>query len=164
MISSPHQTVLVSCRAHLKKKFSEQEETKDNIIAIDWHMPTALKPMFYAIAVGKTRYSYNLIKKSKVFAVNFMPFSKKDEVLYCGRNSGETIDKFKETGLHKEEADTIDCPRINEALGYLECEVVSEIETGDHVIFVGKALKHEQKKEGKRIFHLDDNNFITLEG
>ena len=73
------------------------------------------------------------------------------------------MDKFKESGLHKEEAETIDCPRITEALGYLECEVINQIETGDHILFVGKITKSNQKSEGKRVFHTEGDNFKTIE-
>ena len=160
---NPRQTILVSCRAHLKKRFSEHEEIKDNIITLDWHMQTSFKPFLYAISIGKTRYSLGLIRESKVFVVNFMPINLKDKVLFCGTNSGETIDKFQVSGLHKEESESIDCPRIVEALGYLECEVFSEVETGDHILFIGKVIKSSLKKEGKRIFHTDDDFTTTVD-
>jgi len=158
---NPRQTVLVSCRANLRKRFSEHEEVKDNIITLDWHMQTSFQPMLYAISVGKTRYSLELIKKSKVFVVNFMPANLKDKALFCGRNSGEAIDKFSASGLHKEEANSIDCPRVVEAVGYLECEVISEVETGDHVIFIGKVIKSHLKKDAKRVFHITGDSFTT---
>ncbi|GAG63020.1 unnamed protein product, partial [marine sediment metagenome] len=58
------------------------------------------------------------------------------EILYCGRHSGKTLDKFKETGFEKEEAETINCPRIKQALGYLECKVEKETEVADHFLFI----------------------------
>jgi len=62
------------------------------------------------------------------------------------------MDKFKESGLTKEEADNIDCVRIKEAIGYHECEVVNEVDAGDHTIFIGKVVNSELKKETKRLF------------
>lgn len=148
----PRQVVLVTSRAAVKTKLSLKKEVKDNIFTLSWHSPVSFKPELYAIIVGKERFSYKLIYESKVFVVNFMPYELKDKVLYCGRISGEHVDKFKETGLTKEEAETIDCCKIKQALGYLECEVINEVEAGDHVIFIGKILKTALKKEGKRIF------------
>lgn len=161
-ITAPRQTVLVSCRATVKDKFTGEEKQKDNIIALDWHMPTSFNPEFYAISVGKTRFSCDMIRKSNCFAVNFMPFSLKDKVLFCGRNSGENVDKFKEAGLTKQEADKIDCPRIKEAAAFIECEVMSEIDTGDHIIFVGKVLNSKLNNYEKRIFHTEGDNFTTM--
>lgn len=160
-IYNPRQTILVTCRGTAKNKFTSKEEVKDNIITLDWHTPISFNPFLYAISIGKTRFSLNIIKNSKVFIVNFMPFELKKEVLYCGRNSGEHIDKFKEAGLTKEESEKLDCCRIKEAIAYLECEVVNEIEAGDHIIFIGKVINSYEKEEKKRLFHIEGNNFTT---
>ena len=150
-ITNPKQTILLTCRA----------KGKDNVITLDWHTLLSFKPMMYAVSIGKTRFSFNLVKSSKVFVVNFMSKDFEKEVLFCGRNSGKVLDKFKETGLEKEEAETIDCPRIKQALGYLECKVEKEIEVGDHVLFIAKVSKAELKEKGKRIFHLFEDKFTT---
>ncbi|MBU0461000.1 MAG: flavin reductase family protein, partial [Nanoarchaeota archaeon] len=133
---------------------------KDNIFTLAWHCPISFEPMMYGISVGKDRYSLGLIRTGKVFVVNFMPFEKATEVLFCGRHSGKHTDKFKESGLMKEEADNIDCPRIKEALGYLECEVTDEFDLGDHVFIVGKVLKAKSLR-GQRVFYAGDNQFTT---
>lgn len=150
-VTNPKQTILLTCRA----------EGKDNIIALDWHTILSFEPRMYAVSIGKTRFSFNLIKSSKVFVVNFMSKDFEKEVLFCGQNSGKTLDKFKETGLEKEEAETIDCPKIKQALGYLECKVEKEIEVGDHVLFIAKVSKAEIKENGKRLFHLLGDKFTT---
>ncbi len=160
---NPRQTVLVTCRDSIKDKFTEEVTVKDNIIVLDWHMPLSFDPFLYAISIGKKRFSLDLIKKSKVFAVNFMPLHLEEDVLFCGRNSGEHLDKFKETNLTKEEAKKIECPRIKQALAYLECEVIQEVETGDHILFIGKVLNSDENNKGKRIFHVEDDNFTTTQ-
>ncbi len=159
IITNPRQTVLVTCRSQVK--VLNKEIVKDNIITLDWHMPTSFKPEIYAISVGKTRFSMELIRKSKVFVVNFMPYSFKDAVLRCGRVSGKHVDKFEDTGLTKVETEKLDCPRIKEAVAWLECEVIGELETGDHIIFIGKVVNSELMKKEKRVFHLDGDNFTT---
>jgi flavin reductase (DIM6/NTAB) family NADH-FMN oxidoreductase RutF len=150
-VVNPRQTILVTARY----------EGKDNIITLDWHMPVSFSPPLYAIAVGKNRFSHDLIKNSKVFVVNFMPFELKDKVLFCGRNSGKDIDKFKEAELKKEESEKIDCPRLKDAIGFLECKVVKEIDAGDHTIFIGVILNQKLKTKKKRLFHTYGDNFTT---
>ena len=150
-LSNPRQTILVTTRYN----------NKDNIITLDWHTPLSFEPMLYAIAVGKSRFSLNLIKNSKVFAVNFMPYSKKEEVLFCGRHSGQFKNKFKEAKLEKEECQTIDCPAIKDSCNYLECEVINEIKMGDHILFIGKVAKFKNNKNTKRLFHISGDNFTT---
>lgn len=150
-ITNPRQTILLTCRW----------KGEDNIMTLDWHTPLSFEPMMYTVSIGKTRFSLNLIKESKVFVVNFMSKDFEKEILYCGRHSGKTLDKFKETGLEKEEAETIDCPRIKQALGYLECKVEKEIEVGDHILFIARVTRADLKQRGKRLFHLFDDKFTT---
>jgi len=160
-ITNPRQTILLTCRA----------EGKDNVMTLDWHTPLSFEPMMYAVSIGKTRFSLNLVRSSKVFVVNFMSRDFEKEILFCGRHSGKTTDKFKETGLEKEEAKTIDCPRIKRALGYLECKVEKEIEVGDHILFIDRVTQAKLKPTptrhppqwplGKRLFHLFEDKFTT---
>ena len=62
------------------------------------------------------------------------------------------LDKFEMCGLTEVEAKAVDGVRIKEASGYLECEVINEVDAGDHIIFVGKVLNSEEKSDGKRLF------------
>lgn len=150
-LSNPLQTILLTSRA----------SGKDNVMTLDWHMPLSFQPMMYAVSIGKTRFSLNLIRKSKIFVINFMSKDFEKEILYCGRHSGKNFDKFKETGLEKEKAKKINCPRIKQALGYLECKVEKEIEVGDHVLFIARVIHAELKKQDKRLFHLFADKFTT---
>jgi flavin reductase (DIM6/NTAB) family NADH-FMN oxidoreductase RutF len=150
-IANPRQVILVTSRW----------QEKDDIITLAWHTPLSFEPMMYAICIGKKRYSLELIRKSGVFVVNFISKDFEKEVLFCGSISGKKVDKFKETIFEKEEAETINCPRIKQALGYLECEVKKEIEVGDHILFIGEVKKAELKKVDKRLFHLSGDDFTT---
>ena len=159
-ITNPRQTILVSCRG--KASVLGREVAKDNIITLSWHMPTSFEPMMYAIAIGKTRFSAKLIQQSRVFCVNFVPLSMEKEASYCGRNSGEHVDKFEEKNILKEECEKINCPRLKEAIGFMECEVVNEVEAGDHIIFIGEVLYSELKDESaKRLFQKGGTDFTT---
>ena len=159
-IVNPRQTVLITSKAEID--YFGKKIVKDNVLAIDWHTPLSFSPMMYAFSVSKNRFSYELIKKSKVFVVNFMPHKHEKAVLHCGRNSGRHSDKFAEAGLTKEKSNKVDCPRVKEALAHLECEVFQEIETGDHVLILANILDMEEKSEDKRIFHITGNDFGTI--
>jgi len=150
-LTNPRQTILLTCRW----------KGKDNIMTLDWHTPLSFEPMMYAVSIGKTRFSLNLVRSSKVFVVNFMSKDFEKEILFCGRNSGKNIDKFKETNFEKEEAETIDCPRIKQALGYLECKVEKEVEVGDHILFIARVTKTDLKQKARRLFHLFADKFTT---
>ncbi len=128
-LTGPRQMILVTSRAKINNR------VYDNIMAVAWHMPTSFNPFLYSISIAKKRFSYKLIKKSKVFCVNFMPASLKKEIIFCGSCSGSKVNKFERCKLEKIECKYINCSRIKQALGFLECKIIREIETGDHVIF-----------------------------
>ncbi len=151
-VTDPRQTVLVTCR----------DKGKDNIITLSWHSPVSFKPQLYCIMVAFARFSHDMIKNSKAFCVNFMSIDDEEKVAFCGTESGRDMDKFKEADLGKEECKKIGCPRIKEALGYLECKVVNEVKAGDHTIFIGEVVASKSIKGGKRIFQ-DGAGFTTTE-
>ncbi len=158
-LTNPRQTVIITCRSKVDVLGKSAE--KDNAITVDWHMPVSLDPQMYAISIGKGRFSAGMIHDSGVFVVNFVPFEMKESAAYIGRHSGEHEDKISAAGLKAEEAQAVDCPRISGALGYAECEVVNEIEAGDHIIFIGKIVSSNLQKEGKRLFHIWKDEFTT---
>ncbi len=121
-----------------------KETDKDNLMTIDWVMPLSKEPMMCAIAVKKNRFTYQILKKSNVFILNLMDSSKKKQVRYCGENSGEFLDKFAKTGLTRIEGKTIHCCAIKEAIARYECEIIDEIQTGDHSLFIAKISDSEE--------------------
>jgi len=69
------------------------------------------------------------------------------EVLYCGRNSGKNVDKFKITKLTPLPANLVRPPIIKECVGFIECQVINKVKVGDHTVFFGKVLDCYVKKE-----------------
>ena len=124
---------------------------KDNIITVSWHMPVSFEPELYAISIGKQRFSAEIISRSKAFVINLIPYTLKEAAIFCGTHTGKHIDKYSEAKLTMEEAKTIDCGRIKEASAYIECEVVDEVEAGDHIIYIGKVVEKEEKEHSKRL-------------
>ena len=160
-LTNPVQTILVTSRHRVVSRFSGLEDDKDDIITLDWHTTVSFNPMKYAIVIAKKHFSYNLIHESKVFIVNFISHKLKNAAMYCGKNSGEHLDKFKESGLTKEQGEWVDCPRIKEALAYLECEVAQEIDVGENVIFIGNVVGRVTKADDKRLLHHVQDKYTT---
>ena len=57
----PRQVILVTSRAEVKSRFSTKHEKKDNIMTLSWHTPLSFNPELYAIIIGKSRFSYQLV-------------------------------------------------------------------------------------------------------
>ncbi len=157
-IPNPRHVILITSRG--KARIMGKEQEKDNVMAADWHTQVSFSPLMWAISVGKERFTAKLIQQSRCFCINFMPYSAKDTIIKAGSTSGELKDKFKELGLEKEECEKIDCIRIKECTGFIECEVENIVEAGDHFIFIGKVLL-QKVADDKRLIHITGNRFTT---
>jgi flavin reductase (DIM6/NTAB) family NADH-FMN oxidoreductase RutF len=142
---APRQVVLVTAR----------HDGVDNVWPIDWHVPLSLEPELYGITGTRSGFGTGVIRASGTFVVNFVPAAWEELILLCGRTSGRDTDKFASTGLLKEEAESIDAPRLKDALGCLECRVEQTIEVGDHTLFVGRVHQAVYRANAPRLHHLD---------
>ena len=159
----PRHTVLVSCA---------DKTGRANIITLAWSMPTSINPPLIVVSIASKRYSYSLIEETKEFVVNVPTMDIVKETLFCGRRSGRTYDKFKETGLTPLPAKMVQPPIIKECVAHLECKLQQQITIGDHTLFIGRVLtayankgvfdeKFDVKKV-KPIYHMGGDDFVTL--
>ncbi len=158
-IFNPRQVALITTKG--REKIGISRDLREDVVTIIWHTPLSINPLMYAIVLGKKHFSTQLIQDSKCFAVNFMPASAKDVVAFCGKHSGRDIDKFKSCCLARFPCKRIDCSRLSSAVAYLECQVLSEVDVGDHILFIGKVLHSETFSNEKRLYHSCDDAFTT---
>lgn len=150
-------------------------EEKDNITPIAWNTPVSKEPPLIAVAIGPERFIYELIQKSKEFAVNLPTLEILEEVYFCGKNSGRDVNKFEKTGLTREKAKFISAPLIKECIANLECKVDGIYPTGDHHLIIGRVLRAIVEEEvfdeylkvdlktAKTIHHLGGSMFTIPE-
>jgi flavin reductase (DIM6/NTAB) family NADH-FMN oxidoreductase RutF len=113
---------------------------RGNIIALGWKMRTSFTPPIFAVSVGKTRYSHELILDAGEFVLAFPGESSAKDVLYCGTHSGRTVDKFAVTGFTPLEGSIVRPPIIKECVANFECRLTGTLFTGDHTIFAGEVV------------------------
>ncbi len=113
---------------------------KSNIITVAWTGIINTNPPKVYISVRPTRYSYKLIKESREFVINLTNIKLSKATDWCGVKTGEKIDKFKEMGLHKEKANFVKCPLIEESPVSVECKVTEIKELGTHHMFIADVL------------------------
>lgn len=161
----PMQTVLVSCN---------DSEGNTNIITLAWHTPISRNPPLYGISISPKRYSYALIKKSKEFVINFMPYSSVEAADYCGTHSGRSTDKVCQTGLTLISSQKLSTPLIKEGYAHLECTLVKTSSLGDHTLFVGQVIavsadEHAFQNDLLRtdrihpLYYIGQNAYTTLD-
>jgi len=143
--TTPRQVVLITTR----------HEGADNVWPVDWHVPLSFVPDLYGIALNGNSYGAQLVRGSGVFVVNFVPATWENAIFLCGNVSGRNVDKFAAAGLSKEEAESVDAPRLAGSLGALECKVRQTIEVGDHTLFVGEVSHKVLREDAPRLHHVD---------
>jgi len=119
---------------------AKDPQGKFNPITLGWAMPTSGSPPMWAISVGKTRYSLEAIRSAGEFVLAFPSERQEKEALLFGTRSGRDTDKLAEAGAATRPASEIDAVLLDDAVANLECRLVGELESGDHVIFVGRVV------------------------
>lgn len=111
-----------------------------NIITVAWAGIINTHPPRVSISVRPTRHSYGLIKESREFVINLTTADLVAAADYCGIYTGAKVDKFAQTGLHKEPAQQVACPLISESPLCLECKVIDIQPQGTHDLFLAEVV------------------------
>jgi flavin reductase (DIM6/NTAB) family NADH-FMN oxidoreductase RutF len=133
---------------------------KDNIMAASWVFPLSMDPPLFGVSVSGKRYSCDLIREGKAFGINLPDPVLEEATVICGRNTGRDADKFEKATLTRDEGAKV--PLIKECPVSIECELVDEVETGDHVLFVGKAIDVRKRAEAKGLYQVKGLEFTSL--
>lgn len=137
---------------------------KSNIMTVAWTGIQNTNPAIVYISVRPERYSYNLIKETKEFAINLTTKELAYATDWCGVKSGAKVDKFKEMKLTKQKANFVKCPLIEESPVSIECKVIEIKELGSHHMFVAEVLSidaDEKYIDEKGAFDISKCNLIA---
>lgn len=137
---------------------------KSNIITVAWTGIINTNPAMVYISVRPTRYSYKLIKEQKEFVINLTTEKLAKATDWCGVKTGEKVDKFKEMKLHKEKANFVKAPMIQESPVSVECRVKEIKELGSHHMFIAEVLAihaNEDYIDSKGAFDISKCNLIA---
>ena len=118
-----------------------------NIITIAWTGIVNSHPPMTYISVRPERYSYGIIKESGEFAINLTTSELARQADHLGIHTGRKINKFKVSGLTKEEASVISCPLIAESPLSLECRVTEIKPLGSHDMFLAEIVAVDANEE-----------------
>ncbi|WP_430786473.1 flavin reductase family protein [Virgibacillus flavescens] len=113
-------------------------EGNANIMAAGWHSYISFNPPIYGVAIGRERYTYDLVKKAGNFAINFLPAEKAKFIQQTGVYSGDSMDKFSKGKMLFDQGITIDSPILRDAYVAYECKTMDVNSYGDHDWFVGE--------------------------
>jgi flavin reductase (DIM6/NTAB) family NADH-FMN oxidoreductase RutF len=109
-----------------------------NLITLEWFMRTSIQPPMFAISVGHTRYSHECLLESRYFNLVFPSAAMKPLCAMAGSTSGRDVDKLERGKVEYMQGRLHKLPVPKDAVAVFECEVTSQVRSGDHTIFVGE--------------------------
>ena len=127
---------------------------KPNAIAIAWSSPLSAHPPLIGILIAPSRHSFHLLRDQRDFVIAVPSRDLANEVLYVGSHSGKTENKFENCGLTAISADLVAAPLVEECPINIECKLRDEVQTGDHSLFIGEAVKT----------HIKDDSYVDVWG
>jgi flavin reductase (DIM6/NTAB) family NADH-FMN oxidoreductase RutF len=104
-----------------------------------WVMQVSFDPLLLALSINPRHSSFAVLKRGGVFSVNVLGAAQIDLAKHFGQpapsgNKLAGIDwSARKTGA----------PVLNEALAYVDCEVVALYPAGDHQLVVGRVVQAE---------------------
>jgi flavin reductase (DIM6/NTAB) family NADH-FMN oxidoreductase RutF len=128
-----------------------------NVMPVGWSMIASGSPLLYAVAINARHHTTRLIRETREFVVVAPSASMGPATLYCGTHSGRDGDKVGPSGLQLVPATSVQVPLLEGAVYNLECVLHTEVETGDHVLFVGEVVAaHLDEDAGQRLMNFGD--------
>ena len=106
-----------------------------------WWTQLSIKPLLIGVAIAPERYTYKLIKKSRIFAINILDYKYVEKTPYLGDASERFFrNKIARAGFHVVPGRSTGAPIVEEASAALELKLRDIIRTGDHDLFVGEVV------------------------
>jgi flavin reductase (DIM6/NTAB) family NADH-FMN oxidoreductase RutF len=113
---------------------------RDNAMTAAWHSSISLRPPIYGVAVTSKRFTYQLIRESREFGVNFISLGKASLAAAIGGTSGQQMDKFEKFSIKKEKPLKTAVPILQDAYAAYECKLLDNKPYGDHIWIVGEIV------------------------
>ncbi len=134
---------------------SVDENSKPNGMIAGWNMKCSIDPPLFAVSLSKNGYTRKLIRESGEFVVAVPNKELEEAVVFFGSVSGSSVDKFSETGIETEKAENLKSPLIKKATINFECRLYKEVDSGDHIVFIGEILAAYVNKEKKVLLNME---------
>jgi flavin reductase (DIM6/NTAB) family NADH-FMN oxidoreductase RutF len=108
-----------------------------NGMTASWVSQVSLNPLLLMVSIAPPRYTHDLIKESRIFAINVLTGDQVDLGKRFGYKSGRKVDKFADLGYITAKTGA---PILPQAYAYFDLKLVDAFPAGDHTLFVGEVL------------------------
>lgn len=122
----------------------------------NWVTQAAFDPPMVAVAVENTAKTIGMIRDSHHFAVNVLRQGQRELAGKLGRTSVQAPHKLK--GVKTKPAPGSGTPVLTEALGWVECRLITTLPAGDHTLALGEVIEAGVEHEDEPLT-LEDAGF-----
>jgi flavin reductase (DIM6/NTAB) family NADH-FMN oxidoreductase RutF len=109
-----------------------------NAFTANWVSQVSFDPPLVVVSVENASVSLPIIRDSGHFAVHVFGDEQRDLAGTLGKTFARHPEKL--AGLTFQPGDT-GCPRLLDTLGWVECEVVNEMSSGDSTLVLGRVIE-----------------------
>ncbi len=117
-----------------------------SIMTVNWLTQCSFEPPMLALAVEGDSHSRQVIEASRAFALNLYESGQRELAGGLGRTFGKHPEKIAEVAWRPGPA--TGSPLLENALGWVECKIVSSMPAGDHILFVAEVVDVGLNHEG----------------
>jgi flavin reductase (DIM6/NTAB) family NADH-FMN oxidoreductase RutF len=110
-----------------------------------WVQQAGFDPPMLTVAIGSARYVADWVAETGRFTLNQLPQGSKPLIRHFGRGFAPGVDAFEGLALRDEAQGG---PVLAGAMAYLDLEVAGEIASGDHRVFLARAIAGAVFPEG----------------
>jgi flavin reductase (DIM6/NTAB) family NADH-FMN oxidoreductase RutF len=109
-----------------------------NLMTCSWVTQLALDPKIVGVSVERTAVTHGLVRKSRSFSLSLI--ARDDRTIVRRFVKPVTHDREAQTlaGFPYRDAPVTGAPVLRQALAYLDCRVVTEVDLGSHTLFAGE--------------------------
>ncbi len=126
-----------------------------NLMTHNWAVQVAVRPKLLAVAVRKDALTHELVQAGRVFSLCFLKREDRSLVRVFTKPAVEGPVPGMLSGLEVFEGRT-GAPVLARSAAWLECEVRSDLGTGDHTVFVGEVMDCSAPDEEAPVLRMED--------
>lgn len=124
-----------------------RHDGEDHGMTANWVTQASFEPPMIAVAVENTAKTIGMIRDAHHFAVNLLQKDQRDLAGKLGRSSEQAPQKLK--GLKTKPAPVSGTPVLADALGWVECRLMTTVPAGDHTLVLGEVIEAGVERDGE---------------
>lgn len=117
-----------------------------SMMTVNWITQASFDPPLLAMAVQQDSHSRKIIEASGAFVVNLYDASQRELAGQLGMKFAKHPEKQNE--LQWKPSPITGHPILEAALGWVECKVINQMPSGDHVLLLAEVVEVGQNREG----------------